>query len=1433
LDFNRKEIKVLHPPVLVPLMIEDQEIKHTFQITNTNEDMLLGLDFIIAFQVSLVFEDGSSRALFNDVNEQQLQTPLCVKDLANSICCGKSITLSPGVNVVTCHVDKMQPKQGLLTAADCFIDTSITIYEQIVEHNDGIIKVTMINESEIHLPIPEEFKVADWNNLEDGDLVVSSVMISEANPDGELCDLESVPSEEQGEETRDSIEPASFHLPEDEPKIVDWETPLRENNPDFPKSQLDHFVDFLKNDVPDLIAKHELDFGELDPKYGIEHKITLKPGTTPIIQRPYQLNHIRAHQLRQKMAQLEKYNVIEKANSPFGFPVFIVKKASGALRLVFDMRKLNENTVDYHFPVKLIPQLLQEIGSAKPEIFSTLDLCSAFHSVKMDEESSYKCAIITPEAQYRVKRSPFGLKNSPAVFAHAVSAVLADIPPLEINGVKQPPAVCAYADDICVFSSAETHLNHLMHICKGLNKAGLKISPSKAAFYRSEVVLVGRLIDKHGQKALPKHIEAIRAYPEPKNVSSLLRYLGMMAWLSSFIPSFAAETAPLFYLLKKDVPWTWGKPQQAAFDSLKQIVMTRVRRYFVDFNQPLYLNTDSSKFSYASFLFQIRTYDISERPKIEEELGRIESLNELSMPENPTKLPVIPKAGKNCPAPFIFMGDKDQKIDTLDMDDPSKFHLVLPIAFGSGNYSHSQTHWTTYELEIYSFLQSLKYFESILMSAELVVAAIDASSIIWALRLAQSNCSRLNRWLVALSSYPIKLLMTHTKGIKNNVPDSLTRNRIYKLKPQTDTKLTVKTAVKITNPFFPGELCDLDRIQQVLRDDPSLVQPAVPGPPKSKKEKMSLPDDTSNELVVNAIQSFLVADLQDELKLSNVVEEQLKDPFCNTVRDNIEHGKTAYFYILKKAIYRKRSKDQDVTQPGRLLIPKSLYGALFAMFHCDNHVGSTSLYNSLAPHYYLPNMVAKLQEFCLGCHLCSVYKVTHTAKPAYLTSDIRPCPKFEVFSIDIVSGFPSSGYSGCYLSAIEYNTNFKLVLPLKNTTGTEIAHQIERHIIAVFSAPKLFLSDNGPQLLKSPAVSKLLTRFGCNTHLTTAWAPFTHGLIESSHYAINQLLRILLDQLELPWTQLCGFVQLALNRASSTGIGGKSPFWFMFGVDPTELRASNAYTLTHFPDEEEYVKLWNQQHELCKQAVEKAQAQRIHNTQKQNRKLLNFKIGDWIQVRDFTITPKMKIKHRYELQPYRVVRVYPNVLLVESFSGIIKKVHSHNCKRFSERRAELFESLPAKIKVKLGDTMTFEQLDKYINTGTIPDFYKSKPILDPEVVQTRSKSAQKEKEDNIFDLAIEPLSTGDDRGEQDSIESQRRSGLDVGPDMTQTTPVTEMPDSMQPEPRLEEDPSTEPASEVPQEDPDTAPANHSSVQSHSEYNLRPKRVRFTVPRKFR
>src|SRR5258708_16992492 len=116
-----------------------------------------------------------------------------------------------------------------------------------------------------------------------------------------------------------------------------------------------------------------------------------------------------------------------------------------------DFRALNRVTEKDHYPLPLIPDLLNSPAPAR--IYSKIDLKHAYHLVHIAEGDKPKTAFRTHYSSYEWQVMPFGLSNAPASFQRFINEVLGDLMDVCMVG---------YLDDILVYSdSLEDHQNHI------------------------------------------------------------------------------------------------------------------------------------------------------------------------------------------------------------------------------------------------------------------------------------------------------------------------------------------------------------------------------------------------------------------------------------------------------------------------------------------------------------------------------------------------------------------------------------------------------------------------------------------------------------------------------------------------------------------------------------------------------------------------------------------------------------------------------------------------------------------------------------------------------------------------------------------------------------------------------------------------------------
>ncbi|KAF5755900.1 putative nucleotidyltransferase, Ribonuclease H [Helianthus annuus] len=307
------------------------------------------------------------------------------------------------------------------------------------------------------------------------------------------------------------------------------------------------------------------DLPGLPPQRQVGFRIDLVPGAAPVAKAPYRLAPSEMQELSTQLQELLDKGFIRPSFSPWGAPVFFVKKKDGSFRMCIDYRELNKLTIKNRYPLPRIDDLFDQLQGSS--FYSKIDLRSGYHQLRMQEESIPKTAFRTRYGHYEFLVMPFGLTNAPAVFMDLMNQVCK--PYLD-------KFVIVFIDDILIYSKTKAeHEQHLRAILELLKNEQLYVKFSKCEFWLREVQFLGHVVNGDGIHVDPTKIEAIKNWETPKAPTGIRQFLGLADYYRRFIEDFSKIAQPLTLLTQKDKKFDWGIKQEEAFQILKDNVTTR------------------------------------------------------------------------------------------------------------------------------------------------------------------------------------------------------------------------------------------------------------------------------------------------------------------------------------------------------------------------------------------------------------------------------------------------------------------------------------------------------------------------------------------------------------------------------------------------------------------------------------------------------------------------------------------------------------------------------------------------------------------------------------------------------------------------------------------------------------------------------------------
>ena len=120
----------------------------------------------------------------------------------------------------------------------------------------------------------------------------------------------------------------------------------------------------------------------------------------------------------------------------------------------------------------------------------------------------------------------------------------------------------------------------------------------------TEVPFFGHLITAQGLKADPDKVRRLYDLPSPQNREQLENVLGMANKLQKFAPNLAQITGPMRDLLKSDSEFVWDRPQNEAFQRMKQVIGQHPVLAYFDHKKPVTLECESSKYGTGATILQ-------------------------------------------------------------------------------------------------------------------------------------------------------------------------------------------------------------------------------------------------------------------------------------------------------------------------------------------------------------------------------------------------------------------------------------------------------------------------------------------------------------------------------------------------------------------------------------------------------------------------------------------------------------------------------------------------------------------------------------------------------------------------------------------------------------------------------------------------------------
>lgn len=846
--------------------------------------------------------------------------------------------------------------------------------------------------------------------------------------------------------------------------------------------------DFVKSICEEFPMQFYLDGDPIGATHVLKHHIRLLPNAKIVNQKQFRIPQVHKKPMQDIVDEYERQGIIEKCQSPYNSPAFLVDKKDDAggktdHRLVIDYKKLNQECEILSFPIPRMDETIDRLKGSK--YFTIVDMKGAFHQIIVDEKSRDLTAFTPNNYQYRFIRLPFGLSAGPLTWQYAITIILTEY----IN-----KGIQVYADDVIFHAPTLEEHNRLLRW--GMNRIqehNMQLKIPKCTFFARNFEYLGHEINEHGIKPLQKKVQAIKDYPRPKNLKEIQRFLGLCGYYRKFVPNFARIAKPITSLLKKDMPFIWADAQQKAFEELKRALMEDVILAFPDFSEEalFYLTTDASNSAIGSCLSQgtlpndrpiyyfSKTLNEAQRKysTIEKELLAIVESIKIFRPYLYGRYFVLITDHK--PLCYLFnMRNTNsrlfrQKVELMDYN--------FKILYRPGAQNH--------------VADALSRIEPLTIN-ELI--EINNEKEIFVTTRAQSKSSELVRNL--------RYTVDEKDGVILNKRGF---DLIFHLIPEENDVLKNKLMDKFGITSFTAEWKTHKNIHYFKIISNQFAN-------RQNEEK--------TEDCIREIHEFC-----NEIEAENIAI----NIDCDNIRHYLhfkweyerifEHQTVATTFFLNKIVELKEREDIDTILN---LYHQSLLGG---------HLGYDKMYKTISRFYHWENMTNDIKNHVKGCTVCEKTKVTLNTKVPMEISSLGEV-LFDHCYIDFVGPIQPSASGNKYIfTAVCDLTKFLVAIPTVDCTSLTAAECLLENILCRYNFPSKLISDNASNFT-SKVIKDLSNLFATKKIFTTPYHPQAN-IVERAHRTLNSYLRAYTDRNKNSWDELLKYATFAYNNSVHTTTG--------------------------------------------------------------------------------------------------------------------------------------------------------------------------------------------------------------------------------------------------------------------------------------------------------
>jgi transposase InsO family protein len=796
----------------------------------------------------------------------------------------------------------------------------------------------------------------------------------------------------------------------------------------------------------------------------------------------------------------------------------------------------------------------------------------------------------------------------------------------------------------------------------------------------------------------PKKQEAVRKWPVPENVEQLQCFLGFTNYHRDHIPNYAGMSACLYELLHKKKSYDWQIEHQAAFEQIKESILSAPCLSYPSPNGPFILDTDASDKAIGAVLSQVQNGE--------------------------TK--VI------CFASHILLRAQKKYCTTRkELLAVVKFcrffrHYLLGRPF-TVRTDHGSLVW----------LMRFKHLEGQLAR--------------WMEELSQYDMQIVHR--------PGRKHL-NADGL-SRIPDTLPNCNCYEAGKSLDSLPCggCSYCARAHNQWsrFMEDVDDIVPLAvRVVTDDtnhtsPNLTPPggfSFPISHSSQGEDDTIEiDQESGENQSFCETNWLATYTPGELREKQLLDSDLKPLITYLETKNVpKQFKLFLSSPASKALWLCRKQlvlksgvlyyrwENPVEAHLRLVVPSSLKQEV--LFFCHDaksagHLGQTKTLLRLKQSFLWHNMAQDCRLYVASCSVCNKNKKQCVKPKASLRSYHAGFP-MERVHLDILGPFNISDQGNSYvLMLIDQFTKWVEMAAIPDQTAETVAKKFLTHFIVTFGCPLEVHTDQGRNF-ESSLFKTFCELFQITKTRTTPYRPSSNGQIERYNRIVLQMIRCYIEGKHSAWDRDLPLLSMALHSMENRQTGF-TPNRMMLGretIQPVDLLLGTFDVNSELYEPHQWVKYLghtlNQVHRLARENLQSAQLRQKRDYDLRIQEKM-YQVGDVV----YQLDSSTKVGKSSKLQsiwkgPFLVIKTRGPIYTIQNNKKILV-VHHDRLKPCQDRVFPLWLKRLRHEILSLGEGGEAEEIfesevGEIHDAEEIPeDVHISEDDLDPAGIQDSTK----------------------------------------------------------------------------------------------------------------